>query len=425
MKKPSTTKFEFQAGMDAIKAQCTMPRNPASLLVLGEGAASAQGQAGRGPLRAAATPANNMGVTGSPSHDLGEGDDGTELVEIFSKGKGRFEIIRIPKCNESVDSRCGFVDQFSFTQKVSEVSGPWLTDDDCVRQLSLKLLGILGYGVTTERDGKGLNFYERTYILGDNWGFVSIGGQRDTVLVQVSGRGVMAAKPGWEERLYAYLSYLSSARITRIDIAADFFDGSYSVTQARDAYLSGGFQLTNCRPKCEARGDWENDNLRGRTFYVGSRDSGKLFRVYEKGLQLGRAVLLDRFDDLSKWVRCEVEWHNSGRVIPLETLIHPGKYLAGSYPAMGFLSQIQSRIMTVKKTVKTIVEAGKQILRNQYGRWLYALTELFGLDVIQDLIIPELPRSIDFHDYRLSASALVPKYRETDDGLMLGSLVSY
>lgn len=47
---------------------------------------------------------------------------------------------------------------------------------------------------------------------------------------------------------------------------------------------------------------------RGRTFYVGRRENGKLLRVYEKGKQLGA--------ENSPWVRIELELHNkdSGRV---------------------------------------------------------------------------------------------------------------
>ena len=64
----------------------------------------------------------------------------------------------------------------------------------------------------------------------------------------------------------------------------------------------------------------------GHTFYVGTRESGKMLRAYAKGQQLG--------DQESPWVRLEVELRNSQRLIPLAILIDPDAYFAGAYPAL-------------------------------------------------------------------------------------------
>lgn len=82
-------------------------------------------------------------------------------------------------------------------------------------------------------------------------------------------------------------------------------------------------------PRFERR-NYDNPH-EGRTFYVGTRDSGKLCRVYEKGRQLG--------DRNSKWVRIEVELHSTNREIPLEILLGCGDYLAGAYPALGWICE--------------------------------------------------------------------------------------
>jgi len=80
----------------------------------------------------------------------------------------------------------------------------------------------------------------------------------------------------------------------------------------------------------------------GRTLYVGRRENGKLLRVYEKGKQLG--------DKDSPWVRWEVEMHNIDRVIPWDVLLAPGRYVAGSYPALSWVQADASRIKTLRKT---------------------------------------------------------------------------
>src|SRR6185436_18889339 len=87
----------------------------------------------------------------------------------------------------------------------------------------------------------------------------------------------------------------------------------------------------------------------GRSFYVGSRQGGKLCRVYEKGKQLGDAE--------SKWTRAEVELHAKDRVIPWDAVTEPVKYLAGSFPFFAFLSLVAERIRTIKRATEISVEA--------------------------------------------------------------------
>lgn len=428
MAKRSKTVHEFNPKIDAIKAECTIPRNEPGSMAFDFGEvqpriAPGAERARRCGAGAAFAPINNMGVTGGA--EAGEVfDDGTEILEVRAKGS-RAQFVRIPKPNSTVSSRAGFVDQVSFTLKKSEVSGPWLSDADCVACLSETLVSVFGFGVVSQR-AAGLNFYQETWVLGMDWGFVSIGGQNETVLVQVTGSGCLRAKPGWEKRLHFFLVGLQTARITRVDLAADLFDGSYSPEQARADYLDGGYSLTARRPRCEMKGDWLGEtDPRGRTFYVGSRLSGKLSRVYQKGLQLGRGFLGDRFEELAAWTRIECEWHNQAREIPLDVLLEPGKYLAGAYPCFGFLSAVQARIQTLKKTVSLTVEAGIAIVRRQFGRWFYALRELKGDAVLDEICIPELPKSLDFGDYRTCLDAITPNFMRLPDGAVVSSLAAY
>ena len=91
---------------------------------------------------------------------------------------------------------------------------------------------------------------------------------------------------------------------------------------------------------------------KGRSLYVGSRESGKLLRIYEKGKQLG--------DSKSKWVRWELELHSSQRIIPLEAMIKPSEFLAGAYPALSFLNEqqcvVKTSIRKAKMTIDRIIE---------------------------------------------------------------------
>ncbi len=333
-------------------------------------------------------PFNNMGGTENF-------DDGTETFRISSK-KGRAQIVRIPSKVSGADKRVGFVDQVSFTVRCHQVLNRELVEPydssllafppaDALPRIASIIFFIFGFSVTAKRD-RGLNFYSDSYFLGDGDGLLSIGGQNDTLNVQIYASGCSKAKQGWQERLKNYL-HAVDGWITRVDIAADFFDGSYSVDQAEQDYLSGKMSLTNRTPFAERRGDWYSGKG-GRTFYVGRRGSGKLLRVYEKGLQLigtlaaSQQVENSKLSNLLDWVRVEVEWHNQDRICPLDMLTEPGKYLAGSYPAFNHLNQLQDVVKTKKNTVLMTVEKAKEWLRHTAGRHLKTLSELFGSDEI-------------------------------------------
>ncbi len=61
-------------------------------------------------------------------------------------------------------------------------------------------------------------------------------------------------------------------RITRVDLALDFFDGEYTLEQALLDHDNGFFDNSNMRPKSEMVGTalWREDGS-GKTFYVGRK----------------------------------------------------------------------------------------------------------------------------------------------------------
>lgn len=208
--------------------------------------------------------------------------------------------------------------------------------EEIAANCSAELAELMGYGISFENKG-GRNFYEKSYQLGDeehNYGFVAVGGRKnkDTVCLHFTGEGLIAAKDGRESRLYEFLTERAKQpRISRCDVAHDFLNGEYTCEQALKDWEGGGYTLHRSKPISECvGGDWKLYKGTGKTFYVGSRKNASRFaRIYEKGKQLG--------DELSPWVRAEVEFRARDIIIPLDILIAAGEYLTACYPVFGQL----------------------------------------------------------------------------------------
>ena len=309
-----------------------------------------------------------------------EGEDETDNHEfiVMKVGyKGKLRYVRVPVCNEYAPSKSAFIDWVNFTFKHEEKE-----PEIAILLLSATLNRILGYGITT-KEGKGRNGYTNSYILGEHWGFVCIGGQNDTVLVMINGEGCSVAKRGWERRLHKMANALSSSqfRYTRIDAAHDLFNGEYTVDDAVKDYDDGLFGIGGRMPKIRQDGNWRNPyDTAGRTVYIGARTSGKYCRIYEKGKELGEKD--------SPWVRVECEWHNNNRIIPYDVLLEPGRYLAGAYPALVWLNKIQNRIKTKIKKEKIVVKKAIADAKHQCGSLILYLTLLgkSAEEIVKELI---------------------------------------
>jgi len=245
------------------------------------------------------------------------------------------------------------------------------TDDQSLaRWFAHVFAQLLGYTVGMDRPGR--DYYEFTTTIDNAFGHevasVSAGGesQRGTICFTLKGEGCTMARPGWEKRVHDYFGPMLPT-ITRIDLAKDFFEGETNVEECVGLYKAHEFSYRNRKPKYTTHGCWDIGALdedgmpiRGhsRTFQVGKRDSGKLFRGYEKGHQF---ALMD-----SKWFRAEVELRNVNRVIPWDALTFGAEYFAGSYPAMQLLC---NRETATKITTATKVgEASAQRVVNWVKR---------------------------------------------------------
>jgi phage replication initiation protein len=330
--------------------------------------------------------------------------------------------------------KSAFIDTVSITFKSKSYFHAFpdsiaITSDgtDIVNDISVRLYEILGFGVTSKRSN-GINNYKDSYNLGNDWGHIAIGGifQRDSIQIYINGQGCLSAKNGWENRLFEYATKVDGT-ITRIDVAHDSFDGSYTVDKAVQSHIDGEFKTKNAPKNLRSKqeGCWNYEALglenTGRTYYIGERKSGKMFRVYEKGYEI--AGKLNKYketaeifkNEFEQWVRVELELGNQNRVIPLDILLHPEQYLAGSAPALAFISEEQKISKVRKKTVKASLENARVWLKKQCGKWLYAFQEMectneSGLvdekklvQMIKSLMLEEIPRAFKIPDYRHSA----------------------
>ncbi len=346
-------------------------------------------------------PSANRGVTGigerlPPSlfEQLGlSKDKNYQPVEKFRTiavgTNSKYSLVRIPTDVKMPES-FALIDWVNFTFKQSGYLGSphfyigdytdksLLNDREqlIVADLSRHLIDIFGYGVTVERD-RGNYHYERGFNLGtNNWGNVYIGGQEDSVMVLISGQGLLAAKQGWQKRLYDFLTQLPDAKLTRIDLAHDNFYSATSLDDYFQMYLADLFTARVIRPQVRQDGDWVNENIKGRTLYVGARDSGKFLRIYEKGKQLG-----GQFSEMfPNWVRVELQFGNKGRDLPFDILLKPAGYLAGGYPALANLYQQQEVIETRKKSLKIRFDKAIEVVRHQFGKYIHAISGVFGIE---------------------------------------------
>lgn len=313
-----------------------------------------------------APPINKMGVTES-SHT--PKSQAVELVMV--DGEVKQVLVRTPS-----NGQCSIVDWVNIT--IHEDT--WLKTSktayvDFIKETSRVLEQIFGFGITVDRGAK-LNFYHNSWVIGDQFGFVCYGGQRNTMMITLNGTGCLNAAEGWEHRLYHFLKFQAVRPvITRCDLAHDDFESqNISVDWAEQQWHESGFNCSVVSPNIERKGNWHRPTGAGRTLTIGVRKSGKYTRFYEKGKKEG--------DKGSKWVRAEVEFKSSDRVIPFEVLINPSDYFLAAYPCFSvFKSAVTPvRIACKKKTAKIAYARALEIMKNQSGKYITFLRQFFNDD---------------------------------------------
>ena len=299
---------------------------------------------------------------------------------------------------ENAEPICAFTDYLNCTF-------PFRAPDKSIDDLKIKLKEHLGNEFASLKPRRsGFHGYQNSLWIGGYGGIFAYGGQQGTALISLPSKACALIK-NWQDLIQLFKELLGG-RITRWDVAADVFDGRPSVDDAVDYYKKGFFNCGGMKPSCTQHGNWVDPDNSGRTFCIGKRKNGKMLRVYEKGKQLG--------DPKSPWVRWELELHNKDRHIPWDVILHPGKYLAGSYPCMGWVSGTKGRIKTDRKTAQIQYEILIRHLRLGYGKLINLMLEIEGSPekVIQLLIRNGVPSRLD---YRNDLSSLLVS-RSKDSG---------
>lgn len=310
------------------------------------------------------------------------------------------------------------IDTFSMSMqleglsKSGEAVSRWThSDEEIIGRFKSLIKKFFGDAISiTPHIINGRNGFDNRLILDDGAGFIAFGGnnivrkadgmetRKERFQLYLDGAGCERVQD-WN-RLYQGMCDANLAgydvRINRVDVACDFHEGEYTFQDAITAYQDGHFTSRGRPPKSKLINDMGSNE--GCTFYVGSRLGGKLFRAYEKGKQLG--------DKSSNWNRFEVEWlGDNKRVIPFEVLIHPKKYLAGSYPAMSFISTITEVIKTSAKRIKITYDHARYWCRLQYGKLINFAGR--GLHLAPEQIIQEFYNPDGFPDRLLTMPAKI------------------
>lgn len=286
-------------------------------------------------------------------------------------------------CPETYATKISFIDYLAFTVRGVDLD----TDDFPLREILIDVFNIPP--LEWKSSHHGWNGYTHRVDLG-SYGLVAYGGksQKGSVHVQINGQGCKQVN-NWE-RVFSW-GVSQNTKITRVDIAHDDFAGKIvSISKARTWLDEGLFNSQGRPPIARLYDDFDSGS--GKTLYIGSRKSGKILRIYEKGRQLK--------DPSSPWCRVELELRSKDRVIDWDVILNPDGYLAGAYPALNFLSERQSVITTSRKERAAVLNATVQWCRQTCGPLINLLCMLYDEDipfVVRQLRRPGIPKRLEAH----------------------------
>lgn len=311
-----------------------------------------------------------------------------ERVQTFVTGSGGASFTRFLEPLDSSPRTAALIDALAFSLvPPDERSYAWLLE---------QMQQFLDIGAVEVR--RGLFGFRHSARFGDGAGVIAWGGESQfgKVYFSLMGKGCSMVKD-WTA-LADWLEF-HKATIKRADVAYDDFEGKLlNIEWAVQQYQGDGFNAGGRKPSHSCAGDWLGgiESARGRTLYIGTRESGKLGRFYEKGKQLG--------DGASKWCRAEVEWRAQDRYIPYDILTRPGHYLAGAYPCLAFLCEQQCTIKTVAKGAQVAYETAIENAKRSCGKVVNLILDVLGGDyagVVKCLIRDGYPGRIDPYSYHV------------------------
>lgn len=291
----------------------------------------------------------------------GYDEDTGEQVLFVPTGRGKFRFIPLPVLE--AHPYCAITDWLNFTFPM----GPTTAFLETVFNGLFDALGEQ-FGPATPR-ATGMHMYLRSFDLGMSGAKFAYGGNNGTGLFSLSGVACSLV-PNWEA-LIAYGRDQLKGKITRWDGAIDDYRGHHGVDEAMASFLAGEYGTGGNAPSMKQMGNWARPDGSGRSIAIGKRENGKRILVYEKGMQLGAKD--------HPWVRWEVSYGSTDRVIPWEVLLEPGRYAVGAYPrALSWVQSEASRIATIQKQTQIGYDALVDHASRQYGPLVKLMRQVEG-----------------------------------------------
>ena len=304
-----------------------------------------------------------------------------------------------------------FIDWTTITLRVSSLlsyfSGSF-TDEDIARFLSSKLEEIFGssFGIS-KKNNFGLFFHPLSFVIGDDFGHFCIGHKNGRCVISISGQGWANAHQNSAKKLYTFITNLDElggdCKLSRVDLAADYYVDGPSHSEFEAAYHRGEF--VRQQRHINTKDAWPNYQVygcvhtqrgldAGITDAVGVRTSDLYLRRYDKGRELG--------DSNSTWSRVELEMKSKDTLIPFDVLLNPAKYFC-QYPYLKNLCASDAeRLVSTRLTAEITIEAAKEIVKRQFGKYLRVLR---GLAESDEELINQLQSDEDEWPARLSKIA--------------------
>jgi len=263
------------------------------------------------------------------------------------------------------------------------------------------------------------------YFGKDEVACVAWGGNSGWVHLEIRGQLCRRMEPrDW--LFFRWLAGRLEARIKRVDIAFDTFDGRVDMDEIPKLYQKDPGELMNYRgkpPLLEPKGCYEL----GRSWYIsqgGHAKSKKYICVYEKGMQIAGRRLDpgDRLEDQQaaearKWVRIELRLlHEKKRFEIPPDVLDPHRwcgFVAGFGPYFKRLvpASEEMRFKTIRQSryVEFCLKIRRKVFwyRKQAGKFNYFLGQLLG---------PELAwRMLSDETEEWSALAAFPNWKDDPD----------
>ena len=319
----------------------------------------------------------------------------TSTATIVLDGK----IPKMQTIKRPVNGQVAMIDWLNITFDISTINEKYrrTNEDDeqyhalcqaAVADLAPILARIFGEKYSTvSQNQNGANFYKYSFNFGENYGKICIGGQRDSVLIMLNGTGCSLAPATWEHHMHTFLTKVAKKpKITRIDLAHDDLHGEYlDVHMLDDLETNDLFSCGGAPHDVGNLGNWKHGdpNNNGLTLSLGKRTSGKFTRFYEKGKQLG-----DKDGKYSKWVRAEVEFKSSDRVIPFDVLKDPSAYFMGAYPVFADLFDYEriEKTEIIQKTSEITLQHSFDWIKNQAGKYFSYYSTFMSPEEILNII---------------------------------------